>query len=329
MKRKKWIDLARGLCMLAILYDHTEVYYTGKNIIPYHLYVSNALIAFYFISGYLFYKNHSFRYSYKIRSILRTIIIPYFIFTCLIASPKAWIHGNTIDPISMFNNILLGKASWFVAALILAELIFSTLLFICKRKIWILFALSIGCFILSIILSNHHVNYPWQVNNALQAVLILCLGYLYHIFEETKHHVSNQLIFIVSTILLILIKLYETYDGIDLYISPIVIDNYVIFLLDIIIFVIWLIHLCKYLEEKMIINSTLFQMISWTGSHSLVYYFLCGGVPLMVSLAMKKMNYAYEGNYLFVIIAFISVYLITSAIVWLIYRYLPQITGRY
>jgi hypothetical protein len=70
-------------------------------------------------------------------------------------------------------------------------------------------------------------------------------------------------------------------------------------------------------------------MISWTGSHSLVYYFLCGGVPLMVSLTMKKMNYAYEGNYLFVIIAFISVYLITSAIVWLIYRYLPQITGRY
>ncbi|MGP1350736.1 MAG: acyltransferase family protein, partial [Hoylesella marshii] len=28
-KRKHWIDLLRGFCMVAILLDHTEIYYTG------------------------------------------------------------------------------------------------------------------------------------------------------------------------------------------------------------------------------------------------------------------------------------------------------------
>lgn len=29
MQRKIWIDNLRGFCMLAILLDHTEIYYTG------------------------------------------------------------------------------------------------------------------------------------------------------------------------------------------------------------------------------------------------------------------------------------------------------------
>lgn len=314
--------------MMAILYDHTEVYYTGDNIIPYHLYITNALTAFYFISGYLFYKGNTFYYSYKMKSILRTIIVPYFIFTGLIASPKAWIHGNNIQIIEISKNILLGQASWFVAALIFAELIFSTLLYICKDKKWSLILISICCFVLSIILSNQQNNYPWQINNALQAILILCFGYLYHMFERAKHHVYTTQTLCLSTVSLILIKTYETYKGIRLYISPIVIDNYFIFLIDFIIFNIWLIHLCQWLEKNINTDFPLLKMIAWTGEHSLVYYFLCGGIPLLVSMAMRKINYAYEGNYLFVIITFISVYLLTSAVVWFIYRFFPQITGK-
>lgn len=40
-QRKHWIDLLRGICMLAILLDHTEIYYTGTNIINYNAYVVN------------------------------------------------------------------------------------------------------------------------------------------------------------------------------------------------------------------------------------------------------------------------------------------------
>ena len=53
MQRKIWIDNLRGFCMLAILLDHTEIYYTGENVIDYNLYVANVLIVFFMLSGYL------------------------------------------------------------------------------------------------------------------------------------------------------------------------------------------------------------------------------------------------------------------------------------
>ena len=52
-KRKIWIDLVRGFCMLAILVHHTEMYYVGEAIIDYRFFADNALCTFFFISGLL------------------------------------------------------------------------------------------------------------------------------------------------------------------------------------------------------------------------------------------------------------------------------------
>ena len=70
-KRKHWIDLLRGFCMVAILLDHTEIYYTGDNIIGYNYYVANVLVAFFFLSGYLFYKDTPFSLQLKLKAIAR------------------------------------------------------------------------------------------------------------------------------------------------------------------------------------------------------------------------------------------------------------------
>lgn len=93
-KRKYWIDNLRGLCMLAILVDHTETYYSGNCIIDYSLYVVNALVVFFFISGYLMFRKTTngeiveFSLRHKANSILRTLVVPYFIFTSIIYIPK-------------------------------------------------------------------------------------------------------------------------------------------------------------------------------------------------------------------------------------------------
>ena len=44
--RIKWVDNLRGLCMMAILFDHTEHYYLGDNISNLNLYVTDALYIF-------------------------------------------------------------------------------------------------------------------------------------------------------------------------------------------------------------------------------------------------------------------------------------------
>lgn len=77
MNRKLWIDLVRGFCMLAILLFHTEIYYTGSEIIPYNFYVQNSLTAFFFVSGYLFCSKDGFSLRDKVVSVARGLLVLY------------------------------------------------------------------------------------------------------------------------------------------------------------------------------------------------------------------------------------------------------------
>ena len=109
-QRKHWIDLLRGICMIAILLDHTEIYYTGINIIDYNVYVVNALTIFFMLSGYLMYKETGFDFRNKMKSITQTLLLPYFIFSTLILFPKNLIHGSEINFMNILEQIILGQA---------------------------------------------------------------------------------------------------------------------------------------------------------------------------------------------------------------------------
>lgn len=68
------------------------------------------------------------------------------------------------------------------------------------------------------------------------------------------------------------------------------------------------------------------HVVEYTGSHSLVYYFLSGGVPLLVSRAAAAFH---EPTAALEPLLFIIVYLITTALAWLVYRYLPWTVGKW
>lgn len=78
----------------------------------------------------------------------------------------------------------MGQASWFIAALIIAELIFSIGIWINKGKNMPLAIMGVLGFSLSIYLSSKNQTYFWQLDNALQALLFLYIGYLYHQYES-------------------------------------------------------------------------------------------------------------------------------------------------
>ena len=95
MERKIWIDTLKGISMLAILLFHTEIYYAGSDVVCYGFYVENALTAFAFVSGYLFIKPEGgFSMSKKAMAIVRGLILPYFIFTLILALGK-WLVGSS------------------------------------------------------------------------------------------------------------------------------------------------------------------------------------------------------------------------------------------
>lgn len=60
--------------------------------------------------------------KHKLNSILSKMIWPYFVFTTIIWVPKMIKHGRDIDIASYFVDVFGGTASWFIAALIVAEL---------------------------------------------------------------------------------------------------------------------------------------------------------------------------------------------------------------
>lgn len=320
MQRKKWIDNLRGFCMLAILLDHTELYYAGSNIIDYNFYVVNALVIFFFLSGYLIYKPSCFDIRHKLYSIFRSLLIPYFIFTTLIAAPKALIHENDINIHEIIINIITGQASWFVATLCISELIFAFIIWIFRGKNWELLTCSILGFTISIYLSTGNQPYFWQLDNAMQALLFLCFGYLFHKYEVFFNS-FNKISYITFLFFITIgIKIYEYYQHVDLLIWNIHITNYFLFLIDIFISTLFMVQIFKRIPSN--------KYISWTGRHSIVYYFLCGGVPLIISKLLQKLGISYDGNYIYILCAFISVYIVTSFITYIIYKYIPFIVGK-
>lgn len=148
MQRVGWIDFLRGISMILILVFHTEMYYKEYDITPYYIYTTNAIILFYFISGYLFYRPESFSLKKKALSIVRSLLIPYFIFTTLIAIPKVLVRQENVDWIDISLKIISGRASWFIAALIVGELFFALLLTKTRGKITWLLTDAIACLII-------------------------------------------------------------------------------------------------------------------------------------------------------------------------------------
>lgn len=317
-KRKHWIDLLRGFCMVAILLDHTEIYYTGDNIIGYNYYVANVLVAFFFLSGYLFYKEKPFSLRHKLTYIARYLLLPYFLFTTFIAIPKAFAHDFDISD-TLFS-VLTGQASWFVAALIVAEIVFSTVLWACKSKTWGLSILALAASAACYLLSTHCSDLYWQIENACMALPILCFGYFYHKWESVFHRFHNLSSSFFLFILLVIIKVYEHTQGITLLVEPIRINNWYIFVFDALVCTLFLVSLAKQLKSV--------AWLEWTGRRSLVYYFFSGGIPLIVSALLQRTDMGYSGHYHRVLLAFLLVYALTSIIAWAVYRYLGFIVQQ-
>lgn len=265
-------------------------------------------------------KEEGFDIKKKLKSIIKSLLFPYFLFSLLLSFPKALVHGNNIEVENILLQIISGQSSWFVAALCTSEFIFALTVWITHGKTIALSIIGILGFGISIYLSKGKQPYIWQLDNSMQALLFLCMGYIYHRYEKVFNTIYRASYTYLLFLLLIIIKVYEHMNGVNMLIWYISINNYPVFLIDIFICSIFMIQLCKMLPPC--------RWLEWTGAHSLVYYFLCGGVPLLTSQTFEKINWTYNGNYLLVLTAFLCVYIITTILTWVIYKYLPFIIGK-
>ncbi len=312
--------MARGAAILSILLFHTDSYNFEELIIPYEYYVENFLALFFFISGFLFYRVEvEFDIRHKIESILKTIVLPYFIFTTCMSVPKALVYGRELST-DMFITIITGQASWFVTALILAELLFSILILAQKHNRFIMPAV---CFILGI--SSVYITPEfnlWHFQNAMLAMPYLYMGYIYHKYELPVTWFVNNKVFVSGVIVcLFAFKYLEHNAGMRMLFEPVIITSFLLFFIDTMMFITVFILLIRHIRP--------YKMICWTGKNSLVYYFLCGGVPLLTNKLLVLSGINYDDNIIILLLITIFVYLITTFITHLIVRYIPFVTGKF
>ena len=318
-QRLAWIDLLRGFSMIAILWFHTEVYFTGQPMIPYEMYVGDVLAAFFFLSGYLMY-GRTLDIKRRINSIFSRFLVPYFVFTTIIAVSKTiLVHDNTSWK-DIIISIISGHASWFIAALILSQLLFMLFLWITNGKMLWLSIIAVCCLILSYFVGNAFEPYSlyyaqniWHLNEALLACFILFTGYLYRKYETRFNNIS---ILLSLLIVFILIKIFIIHTNAQLILGPIIVSNYPLFIADLLCAVLLMAGIFKQLPSV--------RLIEWTGSHSLVYYFICGAVPFMVSRLFHKTTLPIQ-SYLSVLVVFCVVYIVSTLLTKVIYMLWPTL----
>ncbi len=335
MGRQLWIDLLRGFCMLMIIFDHTEICFTGNNIIPYELYVPDVLMAFFFLSGYLFYRSQGFDVRHKLMSVMRSLVMPYFMFVTVLAVPKAFLHGYGIAVSAMAWQIVSGQESWFIAALTISNIVFSLVLWLTKEKPPALMLFVVVAMALNIMVGSGKMLFApdyWHVNEAAIALFFIILGYLCHRYcGLLLLHLKNGKRAIAILVLLTALMCMKCYTYCHLEHSVSIYSLVWPYgsLLSVTASVILLFILFSMAPRgKQFRDTFAVHALSWVGRHSLVYYFFCSGIPTALAVALAKTGYAYQGHHWEVIPVFFINVVIITCVAWVIYRYFPWMTGK-
>lgn len=318
-ERKTWVDMLRGFSMMAILWFHTEMYYAETDVTPYACYVGDVLATFFFISGYLFKTRRPFQARQRVLSVLKRLTVPYFIFMTLMVVPKAVAHGQMDELPVMALEILTGEASWFVTALILSQLFFIALLWAAKGRQGAVALFGLTGLVLAAVVGNYYSPYfnpwnYWHVNESFLGCFLLAAGYLYHCHEPSVHRLNTVPVLGLLAVAVVLTKVFILHRGYEMVLGPIITTCFPLFVIDLL--------LCMTLLVGMFKRLPAFAPVQWTGSHSLVYYFICGGVPLMVAMLLNRVGLPCQG-YLTILLAFALVYPLSTLLVYVIYRWFP------
>ncbi len=332
--RLLWIDLLRGFLMLAIIFDHNEICFTGDNIVPYRMYVPDVLMAFFFLSGYLFYRPEGFRLRHKLHSWLRGVLMPYFIFTSALALPKAWLHGAGGSLSDLLLTILTGQGSWFIASLAVAELLFCLLLWLSRARWRWLAGAGLFAVALAYGFGTRRLAFEanwWHVNEAVVALPSLLLGYMVHRFDKLGTRWRLGLFALLLVLSLPVNVLVASSSWPSVLVGALVlprlflVKNALSVLLLYLLFTISQRDGVRWVEQM---PRWLAAMVSWTGRRSIVYYFFSSGIPTALTAVFSRLGYTYRGCYVEVLVVFLLNLLLITLVTWAIYRYLPWTTGR-
>lgn len=306
--------------MLCVLFYHTEVYYTGTTRY-YFLYSPFFLNFFFFLTGYFFNRGSELDIRKKFAAIGRTLLWPYIFFTTLIWLPKSFARGTSLAFADFVRDIFGGYASWYVAALIVAEILFSLIVRYIKSSGLILLATGVPSLVIYHCLYALLPDYPWPwyLDEGIKALFYISLGYWYMRNRERFSGCISTVAAAIS-ITVFLAGVFLTRDWNVYTLSPVQFPVAVILSIIGILVILNVSHLMQRVGR--------FVFLTYVGRNSLVYYFLNGGCILIICKVLEMSGFGFNGNYLPVFaITAVTVCLLTFAS-WTINRWFPVLLGK-
>lgn len=309
-----WINTGRALCMICVYIAHCNVYYLNHTSPLYFLYKPFYLAFFFFLSGFLFFKNlDNFPFKKKISSILNKLVWPVIFFPSLIWVPKMIAHGGSIGLEAYLTDILGGTAAWFVSTIIVAQLISLLLVYVFKKRLFAMLLIScITMFSAFYLRSIDPTPFPWYYKSGMIAVFFLVLGGIARKYYDKLERIISLPYLLESGVLYICLMLYNYYYlGYYQAIMSVDYDNIPLGLFNNLLGIFFMIQLCHYIPE--------IKWLQYIGKNSIIFYFFGGGVPLVMGYLVR--TYIPFQGYLMTILVTILCLVIVFPINYIIKRY--------
>lgn len=346
-KREGWLDLSRGFLMcLVFLYHSTSFYSAGVEYNQYSwMFTPIFLTGFFFISGYLFTSDWA-NVSVKKKGlqVLRVILIPYFLFMAAFLLPKLVLLQY--DWRQTVSDILLLRASWFVIAIGVLQMLYAITIkcfkkvssFVCISFVYA--AIGYGFVVLYRNLPTWFTESPFLYSDAMPGCMPACvnlaflstpffsLGILYRRYEE-KFRLNANLVLGMGLLSAYLGGVFIDHLtlGTSFTYSCCACNNY---LLNVLYF---LISMAAMIELAKKVNCI--KPLNYIGANSLLFYYLNILMLRVAGTAYNKAIILFHSEHLkeamgygnYIIVTIIAI-LATFPAVWLINKYLPLLTGK-
>ena len=322
MKEIAWINTGRAICMICVFVLHTESRFGIDTFAYSFFFMPFFLTFFFFVSGYLMLYNETIDYSKKLKSIVGKMLWPYFVFTTIIWIPKMLKHGQEISVGDYLLDVFGGTASWFIAALIVAELLILAFVKIFHKTFSFYYIfVGGGVFVLAQYLIQWNPNpFPCYYQLGLVNLIFLFLGAAYKRLEKwIEPRLSIYSLLLLSIVYFSILLLDLDMNGVE-HVSDTI--QWRMVLLDFfenVLGIVWILNLCLLLPS--------IPVLSYIGKNSIVFYFLSGAVPSVVGLVFNKIYPCHSyGMMLFVtLVSLLAVFPIT----YLLKNYFPLVINLF
>lgn len=324
--RKAWVDRGKGLCMLLVVLFHSEIYFPTAPFSPTLVLGYAHMPFFFFLSGYVFTSCVGrFSLAHKVRSIVRSLLFTYFVFTALIVLPKSLMNGTPLS--EGLGRIALGQASWFVTTLAVSELCYALLLALRRTLCYVPLFMVISVGAAWALKRVHPECLPYYIETALLENFFVGLGLLYRAHEAAVHRRLR----VTWTGLAVLAIVYGAAFAIDYRWVGTPVYNYAVdgpyvnlglYLIYATLGIAALTWLVKLMPAC--------RGLCYVGRHSLIYYYLNGGAVRCVvyglALAGIVPSPSWFGYPVTLGVA-VCASLVLTAAAWAISRWCPFIAG--